>query len=218
MSTMKEPLQLQILKEKLLLYELYDDFSMAKPECYTFETLSKVLTYMYEMYQYHAYLQELHPGMAIPIKIKETFYSDNIDFTVTIVDSADKELQQLNKCVAIIVNKTYNHTFNDTNGNDFVVYDICLNNTCDSPLENITFNKVHLTKLGEFLATLDNIKALDVLPYHDMGIVKYESLKKEYPLKGTPALNKQQAMEARDVILDSMKKTRIALNQQNESN
>lgn len=111
MSTMKEPLQLQILKEKLLLYELYDDFSMAKPECYTFETLSKVLTYMYEMYQYHAYLQELHPGMAIPIKIKETFYSDNIDFTVTIVDSADKELQQLNKCVAIIVNKTYAHDF-----------------------------------------------------------------------------------------------------------
>ena len=83
---------------------------------------------------------------------------------------------------------------------------------------NITFNKIHLTKLGEFLATLDNIKALDILPYHDMGIVKYESLKKEYPLKGTPVLNKQQAMEARDVILDSMKKTRIALNQQNNSN
>ncbi|MBQ7927557.1 MAG: Cna B-type domain-containing protein, partial [Methanobrevibacter sp.] len=51
----------------------------------------------------------------------------------------------------IIVKKTYNHTFNDTNGNDFVVYDICLNNTCDSPLENITFNKVYdLTEL-EFI-------------------------------------------------------------------
>jgi len=79
---------------------------------------------------------------------------------------------------------------------------------------NITYNKVHLTKLGEFLATLNNIKALDVLPYHDMGVVKYENLKKEYPLKGTPTLSKQQAMEARDVILDSMKKTKIALTQQ----
>ena len=109
MGAVKEPLQ--ILKEKFLLYELYDDLTLAKPESYVMETLSKVLTYMYEMYQYHAYLQELHPGLAIPIKIKETFYSDNIDFTITIVDSADKDLQRLNKCVAIIVNKTYSHDF-----------------------------------------------------------------------------------------------------------
>ena len=36
----------------------------------------------------------------------------------------------------------------------------------------ITFNKKYLEELGEFLATLKNIKALDVLPYHDMGKIK----------------------------------------------
>ena len=35
---------------------------------------------------------------------------------------------------------------------------------------NITYNEKYLTQLGEFLATLKNIKALDVLPYHDMAI------------------------------------------------
>ena len=43
----------------------------------------------------------------------------------------------------IKINRIYNDTFNDTNGNDFIVYDICLNNTCDSPLENITFSSVY---------------------------------------------------------------------------
>ena len=72
----------------------------------------------------------------------------------------------------------------------------------------ITFNKTYLNRLGEFLATLNNIQALDILPYHDMAIPKYESLKKEYPLKGIPPLTKEQALEARNIILDSMRNTR----------
>lgn len=73
---------------------------------------------------------------------------------------------------------------------------------------NITFNKNQLTKLGEFLATLNNIKALDILPYHNMAIPKYESLNKPYPLKDTPPLTKEQAMNARTIILDAMRNAR----------
>ena len=51
----------------------------------------------------------------------------------------------------IKINRIYNDTFNDTNGNDFIVYDICLNNTCDSPLENITFSSVYNPKELEFV-------------------------------------------------------------------
>ena len=40
----------------------------------------------------------------------------------------------------------------------------------------ITYNEKWLSELGKFLATLKNIKALDVLPYHDMAIPKYENL------------------------------------------
>lgn len=73
----------------------------------------------------------------------------------------------------------------------------------------ITYNKTYLKKLGEFLATLDNIQALDILPYHDMAVAKYESLNKQYPLKGIPPLTKEQAMDARNIILESMRNTRM---------
>ncbi len=74
----------------------------------------------------------------------------------------------------------------------------------------ITDNEKFLLQLGEFLATLKNVKALDVLPYHDMAIPKYENLKIDYPLKGIKPLSKEEAIKARDIILNSIKN---ALNQ-----
>ncbi len=52
----------------------------------------------------------------------------------------------------------------------------------------ITMNEEYLTRLGEFLGTLNNVAALDVLPYHDMAVPKYENLGIEYPLKDVPPL------------------------------
>ncbi|MBQ8298090.1 MAG: pyruvate formate lyase-activating protein [Ruminococcus sp.] len=69
----------------------------------------------------------------------------------------------------------------------------------------ITDNKEYLFKLGEFLAHLKNVKALDVLPYHDMGKVKYKNLGIDYPLEGVEPLPKEKAVEARDVIMDGIK-------------
>ena len=70
---------------------------------------------------------------------------------------------------------------------------------------NITFNKTYLERLGEFLSNLNNIKALDVLPYHDMAIPKYENLGIEYALKNTPTLTKDEAIQARNIIIQAMK-------------
>ncbi len=67
----------------------------------------------------------------------------------------------------------------------------------------ITFDKKYLEELGVFLATLNNIQALDVLPYHDMAVPKYENLGIEYPLKGVPPLTKDQAIEARNIIFNA---------------
>ena len=69
----------------------------------------------------------------------------------------------------------------------------------------ITDDAALLTRLGTFLGTLSNVKALDVLPYHTMGIVKYEKLGIEYPLKGVKPLSKQEAVKARNVILRAYK-------------
>ena len=72
-------------------------------------------------------------------------------------------------------------------------------------MPNITYNPVYLKELGEFLAELNNIKALDVLPYHDMAIPKYDNLKIEYPLKNTPPLTKEEGIKARNIILEAYK-------------
>ena len=73
----------------------------------------------------------------------------------------------------------------------------------------ITYNKIQLAKLGEFLATLKNIQALDVLPYHDMAVAKYENLKKPYPLKGVAPLTKEQALESRNIIIEAMRNAKM---------
>lgn len=72
----------------------------------------------------------------------------------------------------------------------------------------ITYKEEYLTKLGEFLGTLNNIVALDVLPYHDMAVPKYENLGIEYPLKDIPPLSHDEALKARNTILTAYKRVR----------
>lgn len=69
----------------------------------------------------------------------------------------------------------------------------------------ITDDREELFRLGEFIATLDNLKALDVLPYHDMAKPKYENLGIEYPLGDTPPLTKEEAVRAREIITEGIK-------------
>lgn len=69
----------------------------------------------------------------------------------------------------------------------------------------ITDQHDELFALGEFLSTLTNLKALDVLPYHDMAKPKYENLGMEYPLGDTPPLSKEEAIKAREIIMSGIK-------------
>lgn len=70
----------------------------------------------------------------------------------------------------------------------------------------ITLYKDYLERLGEFIGTLSNVKALDVLPYHSMGKVKYENLNMEYALKDTREATKGEAVAAKNIILQAYKK------------
>lgn len=69
----------------------------------------------------------------------------------------------------------------------------------------ITLDEKYLYRLGRFLATLKTLKALDVLPYHDMGKVKYEALGMEYPLADTPVATRDDAINAREIIMQGIK-------------
>ena len=108
----KEPINVE--NEKMLSYELNkidDKYTFSKPISYTLGQFSKSITYIHQMYQYQAYLYKLHPGTMTPIKIKETLWSDNIEFTINVCDSNDEELIKLNKCAAIIIGKNFANEF-----------------------------------------------------------------------------------------------------------
>ena len=65
----------------------------------------------------------------------------------------------------------------------------------------ITDDPVLLMRLGQFLGTLSNVQALDVLPYHIMGVSKYAELDIPYPLEGVEPATQKQAVEAKKTIL-----------------
>ena len=72
----------------------------------------------------------------------------------------------------------------------------------------ITYDEKHLKELGKFLSNIKSLKALDVLPYHNMAISKYENLNIDYPLKNISPLTKEEAMKARQIIINSYKQAK----------
>lgn len=72
----------------------------------------------------------------------------------------------------------------------------------------ITDDASELTALGYFMATLKNVKALDVLPYHILGKSKYTKLGIPYQLEDTPPATQEDAKKAREVILTAYKEAR----------
>ena len=75
----------------------------------------------------------------------------------------------------------------------------------------ITDDDKYLYDLGYFIGGLSNLKALDVLPYHTMGIPKYEKLGIEYRLKDVPAMTQAEAIEKKKIILDGVRKRRAEI-------
>ena len=72
----------------------------------------------------------------------------------------------------------------------------------------ITDDPVQLARLGAFMAGLPNVVSLDVLPYHELGVAKYQQLGLEYPLKDVPAATQEQAQKARQIILAAYRQVR----------
>ena len=58
-------------------------------------------------------------------------------------------------------------------------------------IPGITDKDEYLNQLRDFLSTLSNIERIDVLPYHTMGIYKYEKLGIAYPLVDTEEVKKE---------------------------
>ena len=64
----------------------------------------------------------------------------------------------------------------------------------------------HLQDLREFIDTLHNVQKVEVLPYHTLGVSKYEQLGITYPLAGVPAPTKKQMGIANTILIKGDKR------------
>jgi len=64
----------------------------------------------------------------------------------------------------------------------------------------ITDNDEQLRKLAEYLTHYSVIKKVELIPYHTMGIHKYEQLNMKYRLKGIEALSSERLENAQHIF------------------
>ncbi len=72
----------------------------------------------------------------------------------------------------------------------------------------ITDDDSSLILLGKFIGKLKTLRALDVLPYHTLGISKYKNLGIAYPLEGVREANADDVKRAKERILEGVHSVR----------
>ncbi|MBR7142506.1 MAG: pyruvate formate lyase-activating protein [Clostridia bacterium] len=68
-----------------------------------------------------------------------------------------------------------------------------------------------LQALGHFAGSLRNLQALDVIPYHTLGVEKYRQMGLAYPLEGVAPLTAAQMAHAKAVLLAAAREARQKL-------
>jgi pyruvate formate lyase activating enzyme len=64
----------------------------------------------------------------------------------------------------------------------------------------ITDKDEYLRQIREFIDTLKTVERVEVLPYHTMGVVKYEKLGYDYPLKGVEPPTAERVENAKKIL------------------
>lgn len=67
-------------------------------------------------------------------------------------------------------------------------------------VSGITDNDEYLKSLSQFISGLKTVQKVEVLPYHTMGVSKYEKLGVDYPLKGLQPPQKERIINAREIL------------------
>lgn len=65
----------------------------------------------------------------------------------------------------------------------------------------ITDNDADLHELRRFIDSLNNVKRVEVLPYHTLGVYKYEKLGLPYPLQGVNAPTRERIENAESILV-----------------
>lgn len=59
----------------------------------------------------------------------------------------------------------------------------------------LTDSREHLAQLKAFVQTLQHVQKVELLPYHLLGVHKYETMQLPYSLSGVPAMDQEKAAE-----------------------
>ncbi|MCS7460949.1 pyruvate formate-lyase-activating protein [Paenibacillus doosanensis] len=68
----------------------------------------------------------------------------------------------------------------------------------------LTDGSEDLRKLGAFLGKLTNVEKLELLPYHRMGVYKWQQLGRPYPLEGVAEPDEREVERAKRLIAQGM--------------
>lgn len=71
-------------------------------------------------------------------------------------------------------------------------------------IPGITDKDEYLVRLRDFLSTLHNIERIEVLPYHTLGVYKYEKLCIDYPLKDVQPPEAERVANANDILQQAL--------------
>ena len=64
----------------------------------------------------------------------------------------------------------------------------------------LTDGTEHIKEIKKFIETIDNVDKVELLPYHLLGVNKYEKMGIKYPLEGTEAMDKEKIKEYKKII------------------
>ena len=67
-------------------------------------------------------------------------------------------------------------------------------------VNNYTSNEDDLKELHKFINKLEMVSKIDVLPYHTLGVYKYDKLGIEYPLDEKALVNEEQIQSAKNIL------------------
>lgn len=68
----------------------------------------------------------------------------------------------------------------------------------------ISDDEQDLHELGDFISTLKNVKKLEILPYHKLGVYKWEALGLDYPLKDIEPPSDEKVEKAYQILTKNL--------------
>ena len=69
----------------------------------------------------------------------------------------------------------------------------------------INDTKEYVSELINFIKPLKNVEKIEFLPYHTLGVHKYEDLKLNYSLKDVPDMDKDKCKKLEEILKEGLK-------------